>query len=335
MAGRGRGHGHPLRRERWASTRRARASPTTPCGTSPTRRRTSYPLLLHYPYFDLYRKQVVKQADLVLAHAPAGRRVHPRRRTATSLLRGAHGARLVAVGVHPGGGGGRAGLPGAGPRLPGRGRADGPATTEPATPATACTWRRWPARGPRWSRASAACGPGRRACRSRPGCRRGSAGWRFRVRYRGSCVAVTTDGHRHLPSCWRAGHQMTHHGEPVEAGRGDAGRARGRSSPAAAPAPGPTQPRGPRAGAPASQQRLIDRTRRSAQVMSSIRWRATARPLGGVGVHRDRLTTLAATSSSSTQARWGSSMRYIVEHGQIERVERHDGLVGVLLRPAG
>jgi alpha,alpha-trehalose phosphorylase len=27
----------------------------------------TYPLLLHYPYFDLYRKQVVKQADLVYA----------------------------------------------------------------------------------------------------------------------------------------------------------------------------------------------------------------------------------------------------------------------------
>jgi alpha,alpha-trehalose phosphorylase len=27
----------------------------------------AYPLLLHYPYFDLYRKQVVKQSDLVLA----------------------------------------------------------------------------------------------------------------------------------------------------------------------------------------------------------------------------------------------------------------------------
>ncbi|WP_031165560.1 glycoside hydrolase family 65 protein [Streptomyces durhamensis] len=27
----------------------------------------NYPLLLHYPYFDLYRKQVLKQADLVLA----------------------------------------------------------------------------------------------------------------------------------------------------------------------------------------------------------------------------------------------------------------------------
>ena len=32
----------------------------------------NYPLLLHYPYFDLYRKQVVKQADLVMALAFAG-----------------------------------------------------------------------------------------------------------------------------------------------------------------------------------------------------------------------------------------------------------------------
>ena len=32
-------------------------------GTDPA----EYPLLLHFPYFDLYRKQVVKQADLVLA----------------------------------------------------------------------------------------------------------------------------------------------------------------------------------------------------------------------------------------------------------------------------
>ncbi len=30
-------------------------------------RKTRYPLLQHFPYFDLYRKQVVKQADLVLA----------------------------------------------------------------------------------------------------------------------------------------------------------------------------------------------------------------------------------------------------------------------------
>ena len=31
-----------------------------------------YPLLLHFPYFDLYRKQVVKQADLVLAMSICG-----------------------------------------------------------------------------------------------------------------------------------------------------------------------------------------------------------------------------------------------------------------------
>jgi alpha,alpha-trehalose phosphorylase len=37
----------------------------------------TYPLLLHYPYFDLYRKQVVKQADLVLAMQTRGDRFTP------------------------------------------------------------------------------------------------------------------------------------------------------------------------------------------------------------------------------------------------------------------
>jgi alpha,alpha-trehalose phosphorylase len=36
-----------------------------------------YPLLLHYPYFDLYRKQVVKQADLVLAMFVCGEAFTP------------------------------------------------------------------------------------------------------------------------------------------------------------------------------------------------------------------------------------------------------------------
>jgi len=36
-----------------------------------------YPLLLHYPYFDLYRKQVVKQADLVLALYARGEAFSP------------------------------------------------------------------------------------------------------------------------------------------------------------------------------------------------------------------------------------------------------------------
>ena len=43
-----------------------------------------YPLLLHFPYFDLYRKQVVKQADLVLALFARGDRFTPSRRRATS-----------------------------------------------------------------------------------------------------------------------------------------------------------------------------------------------------------------------------------------------------------
>jgi alpha,alpha-trehalose phosphorylase len=37
----------------------------------------AYPLLLHYPYFDLYRKQVSKQADLVLAMHLRGDRFTP------------------------------------------------------------------------------------------------------------------------------------------------------------------------------------------------------------------------------------------------------------------
>jgi alpha,alpha-trehalose phosphorylase len=43
-----------------------------------------YPLLLHFPYFDLYRKQVIKQADLVLAMQLRPTRSPPSRRRATS-----------------------------------------------------------------------------------------------------------------------------------------------------------------------------------------------------------------------------------------------------------
>ena len=39
-----------------------------------------YPLLLHFPYFDLYRKQVVKQADLVLALYLCGHQFTPQQR---------------------------------------------------------------------------------------------------------------------------------------------------------------------------------------------------------------------------------------------------------------
>ena len=57
----------PVRRGARACTCSRRRSPTTRCGTSRAPRPDEYPLLLHFPYFDLYRKQVVKQADLVLA----------------------------------------------------------------------------------------------------------------------------------------------------------------------------------------------------------------------------------------------------------------------------
>ena len=83
-----------------------------------------YPLLLHVPYFDLYRKQVCKQADLVLAM-----QLRPDAFTAEQMARnfayyeGDHGSRLVAVGVHPGGDRGLDRAPGPGLRLPGRGRA--------------------------------------------------------------------------------------------------------------------------------------------------------------------------------------------------------------------
>lgn len=44
----------------------------------------SYPLFLHVPYFQLYRRRVVKQPDLVLAMALRGRRSRPRRSVGTS-----------------------------------------------------------------------------------------------------------------------------------------------------------------------------------------------------------------------------------------------------------
>ena len=101
-------------------------------------RPTQYPLLLHYPYFDLYRKQVVKQADLVLALHLRGDALHRRAEGAQlRLLRAAHRARLVAVGVHAGGDRRRGRPPRPRLRLLRRGRAASTCTTSSTTPATA------------------------------------------------------------------------------------------------------------------------------------------------------------------------------------------------------
>ena len=112
---------------RWASTPRPRASPSTRSGTSRRRSPEQYPLLLHFPYFDLYRKQVVKQADLVLAlHLRGDAFSEEEKARDLRLLRAADGPRLLAVGLHPGGHRRRGRPSGAGLRLPRRGRADGP-----------------------------------------------------------------------------------------------------------------------------------------------------------------------------------------------------------------
>ena len=94
-----------------------------------------YPLLLHSPYFDIYRKQVVKQADVVMAMHWCGDSFTPQAEgQGVRVLRGHHRARLVAVGVLAGGAGGRGRPPRPGPRLPDRGRADGPARPGPQHP---------------------------------------------------------------------------------------------------------------------------------------------------------------------------------------------------------
>ena len=67
LARRGGGDDDPLRRRARASTRNRRRSPATRRWDFEATPPESYPLFLHHPYFDIYRKQVVKQADLVLA----------------------------------------------------------------------------------------------------------------------------------------------------------------------------------------------------------------------------------------------------------------------------
>ena len=63
-----------------------------------------YPLLLHFPYFELYRKQVVKQADLVLAlHARGDAFSDEEKVRDFEYYEATYRARLLALGVHAGG----------------------------------------------------------------------------------------------------------------------------------------------------------------------------------------------------------------------------------------
>ena len=132
--------------------RRPTTSRTTRSGTSTRRRADEYPLLLHYPYFDLYRKQVVKQADLVLALFTCGDGFTPEEKardfeyyealTVRDSSLSACAQAIVAAETGP---------PRARLRLPRRGGARRPARPRRTTRATACTWRRWRAAGSRSS----------------------------------------------------------------------------------------------------------------------------------------------------------------------------------------
>ena len=142
------------------------------------------------------------------------RRVHRRGEGARlRLLRGADRARLVAVGLHPGGDRGRGRPPRPRLRLPRRGGADRPRTTSSTTRATACTSRRWPARGSRSWPASAACATTAATLRVRAAPAR-SALARLRVPARRS---------RRAPPAWS---RSTARRRPT---RLEAGRARSRS----------------------------------------------------------------------------------------------------------
>ena len=67
LARRRRDDAHPVRRAGWGCIRSRTTSPATTSGTSRPPRRTTIRCCCSASYFDLYRKQVVKQADLVLA----------------------------------------------------------------------------------------------------------------------------------------------------------------------------------------------------------------------------------------------------------------------------
>ena len=159
LAARGRRHVRALRRAGAASTRRTRTSSSHSRWDFEDTPPEHYPLLLHYPYFQLYRKQVVKQADLVLAMHWRGDAFTAEQKRANfdyyerltvrdSSLSACTQAVLAAEVGHLD----------AGPRLP-RARRRSMDLARPAAQhgATACTWPRWPARCWRPSPASAGC----------------------------------------------------------------------------------------------------------------------------------------------------------------------------------
>ena len=117
-------------------------------GLRARRRPSEYPLLLHFPYFDLYRKQVIKQADLVMALWTCGDRFTDDGEGArVRLLRAADRARLVPERVRPGDRRRRDRATSSSPTTTSARPRWSTSTTSTTTPTTGSTARRWPAPG--------------------------------------------------------------------------------------------------------------------------------------------------------------------------------------------
>ena len=141
-----------------------------------------YPLHSSFPYLQLYRKQVVKQADLVLALFLRGDAFTDEEKARDFD----YYERVTVKGTRRSPGAARRSSP---PRwgcpTSRTSTSSSPRSRTSATPSTtrptACTSPRWPVRGSRWSAASAACGTRTRvvltpSCRSGPRCPRSCRG---------------------------------------------------------------------------------------------------------------------------------------------------------------
>ena len=183
------------------STRRTTASSTARSGTSSNTPTEKFPLLLHYHPLVIYRYQVIKQADIVLAMFLLGNEFSAeQKRRELRLLRPADDGRLLAVGVHPEHRRGRDRLRRRGDRVLPLRAADGPRRRGRQRRATACTSPRrggmWMAivyglrRHARLRRPAVLRRPGCRGAWNRSPSRCASAGRQLRV-------ALTHDGERY------------------------------------------------------------------------------------------------------------------------------------------
>ena len=166
-----RGHAHPVRRGPAASTRRTTSSSTARSGTSAAPRRSCGPLLLHYHPLVIYRFQVLKQADVVLALFLQGDRFTARGEArGLRVLRPDHHRRLHPVGGRAVGHRGRGRLPRGGATATSSTPCTSTSPTCTTTPSTACTSPPPAGCGPRWSTGSAACATTTGGCPSTRAC---------------------------------------------------------------------------------------------------------------------------------------------------------------------